>query len=68
MFMTLAYRKKIFFLLIILMILFAGLCAIALSTSSSMIDLGLPDNIENKTIAVLSFLSLLLVVWDMTKI
>ncbi len=63
------YRKKIFFLLAILLFVFAALFLIALvNPNFHFFDIGIPDYVQNKVILVLSFGSICLVVWDLSKV
>jgi len=63
------YKLKIFLLLVILLLIFSAIFILALlNPEFNFMDLGLPNNIENKIIAIFSFFSLLLVVWNMRKI
>ncbi len=63
------YRKKIFLLLAILLLIFALLFIIALvNPDFHFFDIGIPDYVQNKVILVLSFLSLCLVVWNLSKV
>jgi len=63
------YRKKVFALLFLLLLLFAVTSLVSvLNPSFNFIDVGLPNNLENKIIAVFSFLSILLVLWDLKRV
>ena len=63
------YRKKVFVLLFLLLLLLAFTFLVSLlNPSFNFIDLGLPNDLENKIIAVFSFLSMLLVLWDLKQI
>lgn len=63
------YRKKVFVLLFLLLLLFAFTFLVSLlNPSFSFIDVGLPNNLENKIIAVFSFLSILLILWDLRNL
>lgn len=63
------YRKKVFVLLFLLLLLFAFIFLVSLlNPSFSFIDVGLPNNLENEIIAVFSFLSILLILWDLRNL
>lgn len=63
------YRKKTFFLLTILALLFSGIIIILLLNHSfHFINLGLGQTLTNGIIGFMSLCSLCLVVWDMFHI
>lgn len=59
------YRQKVFVLLFLLLLLFALTFLVSLlNPSFNFIDVGMPNDLENKIIAVFSFLSIILILWD----
>ena len=63
------YRKKVFVLLFLLLLLFAFTFLVSLlNPSFNFIDVGLSNNLENKIIAMFSFLSILLILWDLRNL
>ena len=63
------YRKKVFVLLFLLLLLFAFTFLVSLlNPSFNFIDVGLSNNLENEIIAVFSFLSILLILWDLRNL
>ena len=63
------YRKKVFVLLCALLFMFAFIFIVSLKNSSfNFIDVGLPNGVENNIVAVFSFFSILLILWDLRKI
>lgn len=68
-FMLQHYRKKVFALLCVLLFLFAFTFIASLkSPFFNFIDVGLPNDLENNIIAVFSFFSILLILWDLRNL
>ncbi|MEK6939775.1 MAG: hypothetical protein AABX31_03535 [Nanoarchaeota archaeon] len=60
------YRKKVFVLLGALLLLFAFLFIVSLlDPSFNFIEVGLPNHLQNRVIAVFSFCSILLILKDL---
>jgi len=63
------YRRKVFILLMLLLFFFAGLCITVLVNPKIMIfNIGLSPIIQNRIIALFSFASLCLILWDLKKL
>ncbi len=63
------YREKIFILLSIFLFTFATLFVVSMiSTTINLIDIGLPNDLENNIISFFSFLAIIFIVWDIKKL
>jgi len=63
------YRRKVFLLLIILLLFFAGLCiTVLVNPHLILFNIGLSPIIQNHIIALFSFASICLILWDLKKL
>ncbi len=63
------YRRKVFILLVLLLFFFAGLCiTVVINPQLLLFDIGLSAPIQNKIIALFSFASICLILWDLKKL
>ncbi|MAG73767.1 hypothetical protein CL620_05590 [archaeon] len=59
------YKRKVFILLTILLLIFTTICILALTTNAVLLPIGIPNFFMNKLIAFFSFLCILFILWDM---
>jgi|GEM_PF-3952739 len=63
------YRRKVFLLLMVLLLFFAGLCITVLVNPHLLLfNIGLSPLIQNRIIALFSFASICLILWDLQKL
>jgi len=63
------YRRKVFIMLLVLLFLFSFLfLVVVINPNLSLLEIGLPTPLLNGIIGGFSFLSIILVIWEMSKI